>query len=69
MALLLVNDEEALPWVLSKLLVFRRSIGDPSAMQKEWVNGVSSNPKKFEVKIKSHKKAQAHLDASIAFGR
>ena len=43
--------------------------GDPSAMQKEWANGVSGNPKNFEVKIKSHEKTQAHLDASIAFGR
>ena len=43
--------------------------GDPSAMQKEWVNGVSGNPNKFGVKIKSHEKPQSQLDASIAFGR
>ena len=43
--------------------------GDPSAMQKEWANGVLDNPKKFGVKIKSHEKPQSHLDASIAFGR
>ena len=38
-------------------------------MQKEWATGVSGNPKTFGVKIISHEKAQAHLDASIAFGR
>ena len=38
-------------------------------MQKEWANGVSGNPKNFEVKIKSHEKTQAPLDAIIAFGR
>ena len=27
--------------------------GDPSAMQKEWANGMSGNPNNFEVKIKS----------------
>ena len=43
--------------------------GDPSAMQKQWANGVSGNPKNFEVKIKSHEKTQAHVDAIIAFGR
>ena len=36
-------------------------------MQNEWVNGVSSNPENFGVKIKSHEKPDAHLDASIAF--
>ena len=41
--------------------------GDPSAMQKEWANGVSNNRKNFGVEIKSHEKIQAHLDASIAF--
>ena len=43
--------------------------GDRSAMQKEWANGVSGNPKNFGVKIKAHEKTQSHLDASIAFGR
>ena len=38
-------------------------------MQKEWANGVQGNPKNFGVKIKSHKKPQSPLDASIAFGR
>ena len=38
-------------------------------MRKEWANGVSGNPKNCGVKIKSHEKPQAHLDASIAFGR
>ena len=38
-------------------------------MQKEWANEVSGNPNNFEVKINSHKKTQAHLDAIIAFGR
>ena len=52
--------------ILSKMLMF---FGDPSATQKEWVNGVLSNPKNFGVKIKSHEKTQAHLDASITFGR
>ena len=28
-------------------------LGDPSAMQKQWANGVSSNPKTCGVKIKS----------------
>ena len=39
-----------------------RLFGDPSATQKEWANGVSSNMKDFDVKIKSHAKTQAHLD-------
>ena len=43
--------------------------GDPSAIQKEWANGVSGNPKNFGMKITSHEKTQSHLDASIAFGR
>ena len=30
--------------------------GDPQAMQKEWAGGVSSNPKNFGMKIKSHEK-------------
>ena len=38
-------------------------------MQKEWATGVSGNPKNFGVMIISHEKAQAHLDANIAFGR
>ena len=38
-------------------------------MQKEWATGVSGNLKNFGVKIISHEKTQAHLDASIAFGR
>ena len=38
-------------------------------MQKEWATGVSGNPKNFGVKIISHEKTQAHLDASIVFGR
>ena len=42
--------------------------GYQSALQKEWANGLSGNPKNFEVKIKSHETTQAHLDASIAFG-
>ena len=62
-ALLLTNDEEAIG--CQSFWLF----GDPSAMQKEWANGVSGNPKKFGVKIKSHEKPQSHLDASIAFGR
>ena len=28
-------------------------LGDPSAMQKEWDNGVSGKPKNYGVKIKS----------------
>ena len=39
-------------------------------MQNEWTNGVSDNPKNFEVKIKSHEKTQVRaplLDAIIAF--
>ena len=39
------------------------------AMAKRWANGVSSNPIKFGVKIKSHETTEAHLGASIAFGR
>ena len=35
---------------------------DPSAMRKEWANGVSGNLKNFEVKIKSHEKTQARFD-------
>ena len=38
-------------------------------MQKEWATCVSGNPKNFGMKIISHEKTQAHLDASIAFGR
>ena len=38
-------------------------------MQKDWATGVSGNLKNFGVKIISHEKTQAHLDASIAFGR
>ena len=34
-------------------------------MQKEWATGVSGNPKNFGVKIISHEKTQAHLDASM----
>ena len=30
-----------------------RLLGDPSAMQEEWVNGVFGKPKNFGVKIKS----------------
>ena len=37
-------------------------------MQKEWATGASGNPKNFGVKIISHEKTQAHLDAST-FGR
>ena len=44
-------------------------VRQPSVMQKEWATGVSDNPKNFGVKIISHEKTQAHLDASIAFGR
>ena len=64
MALLLTTDEEAQINCQSCCL-----FGDPSAMQRKWANGVSSNPKNFEVKIKLHKKTQEHLDAIIAFGR
>ena len=42
---------------------------DEAAMQKEWANSVSGNPKNFGVKIKSHEKTQLHLDSSVAFGR
>ena len=63
MTLFLTNDEEAI--YCQRCWFF----GDPSAMQNEWVNGVSSNPENFGVKIKSHEKPQAHLDASIAFVR
>ena len=38
-------------------------------MQKDWATGVSGNLKNFGVKSISHEKTQAHLDASIAFGR
>ena len=38
-------------------------------MQKEWATGVLGNLKNFGVKIISHEKTQAHLDANIAFGR
>ena len=38
-------------------------------MQTEWATGVSGNPENFGLKIISHEKTQAHLDASIAFGR
>ena len=51
--------------ILSKMFVFRRSISNA----KKWVNGLSSNPKNFGVKIKSHEKTQEQLDASITFGR
>ena len=37
-------------------------------MQKQGVTGESGNSKNFGVKIISHEKTQAHLDASIAFG-
>ena len=43
--------------------------GHRSVVQKEWATGVSGNLKNFGVKIISHEKTQAHLDASIAFGR
>ena len=44
-------------------------LGYPSAVQKEWTNVVLGNLKNFGMKIKSHGKHQAHLDASITFGR
>ena len=37
-------------------------------MQKEWATGVPGNLKNFGMKIISHEKTQAHLDANIAFG-
>ena len=43
--------------------------GDRSTPQREWANGVSGNPKNYGKKIILHEKTQAHLDASIAFGR
>ena len=36
---------------------------------KRVANGVSGNPKNFGMKIKSHEKRQAHLDANIASDR
>lgn len=43
--------------------------GDPSAQQKEWVDGVPGTPKNYGNKIKLHEKSQAHRDASSSFGR
>ena len=44
-------------------------LGYPSAVQKVWANGVSGNLKTFGMKIKTHEKPKAHIDASITFGR
>ena len=64
MDLLLTTDEEA---KLSNLLIACSAIH--RQCKKEWDNGVSSDLNNFEVKIKSHEKTEAHLDAIIAFER